>query len=43
MQKGFEIVDHTADVGIIAYSADMGQVFASDKETRSLSLPATTD
>ena len=29
MQKDFEIIDHTADVGIIAYGADMSQAFAS--------------
>ena len=29
MQKGFEILDHTADVGIIAYGADMSQAFAN--------------
>jgi len=29
MQKSFEIVDHTADVGIIAYGADMSQAFAN--------------
>ena len=27
MEKDFEIVDHTADVGIIAYGADMSQAF----------------
>ena len=29
MEKDFEIVDHTADVGIIAYGADIGQAFAN--------------
>ena len=29
MEKDFEIVDHTADVGIIAYGADMSQAFAN--------------
>ncbi len=29
MEKDFEIVDHTADVGIIAYGADMNQAFAN--------------
>ena len=29
MQKSFEIVDHTADVGIIAYGADMSKAFAN--------------
>ena len=29
MQKDFEIVDHTADVGIIAYGADIKQAFAN--------------
>ncbi len=29
MEKDFEIVNHTADVGIIAYGADMGQAFAN--------------
>ena len=29
MVKDFEIVDHTADVGIIAYGADMSQAFAN--------------
>jgi len=28
MEKGFEIVDHTADVGIIAYGANMNQAYA---------------
>ena len=28
MGKDFEIIDHTADVGIIAYGADIGQAFA---------------
>ena len=29
MDRDFEIVDHTADVGIIAYGADMSQAFAN--------------
>ncbi len=29
MEKDFEIVDHTADVGIIAYGADISQAFAN--------------
>ncbi len=29
MGKDFEIVDHTADVGIIAYGADIRQAFAN--------------
>ena len=29
MEKDFEIVNHTADVGIIAYGADMSQAFAN--------------
>jgi len=29
MEKEFEIVNHTADVGIIAYGADMNQAFAN--------------
>jgi len=29
MKKDFEIVDHTADVGIIAYGADISQAFAN--------------
>jgi len=29
MGKDFEIVNHTADVGIIAYGADMSQAFAN--------------
>ena len=29
MGKDFEILDHTADVGIIAYGADMSQAFAN--------------
>ena len=29
MKKDFEILDHTADVGIIAYGADMSQAFAN--------------
>jgi len=29
MEKDFEIVDHTADVGIVAYGADINQAFAN--------------
>ena len=29
MERDFEIVNHTADVGIIAYGADMRQAFAN--------------
>ena len=29
MDKGFEIIDHTADIGVIAYGADFKQVFAN--------------
>jgi len=29
MRKNFEIVDHTADVGIIAYGDDISQAFAN--------------
>ncbi len=29
MEKDFEIVDHTADVGIIAYGANINQAFAN--------------
>ncbi len=29
MDKDFELIDHTADVGIIAYGADMSQAFAN--------------
>ncbi len=29
MGKDFEILDHTADVGIIAYGADLSQAFAN--------------
>lgn len=29
MEKDFEIVDHTADVGIIAYGANMNQAYAN--------------
>jgi len=29
MDKEFEIIDHTADVGIIAYGADIRQAFAN--------------
>jgi len=29
MKKGFEIIDHTADVAIIAHGADISQAFAN--------------
>jgi len=29
MEKEFEIINHTADVGIIAYGADMNEAFAN--------------
>ncbi len=29
MEKEFEIIDHTADVGIVAYGADMKEAFAN--------------
>ncbi len=29
MEKDFEIIDHTADVGIIAYGTDISQAFAN--------------
>jgi len=29
MEKDFETIDHTADVGIIAYGADVNQAFAN--------------
>ncbi len=29
MEKGFEIIDHTADVGIRAYGADISQAFVN--------------
>ena len=29
MEKDFEIINHTADVGIVAYGADMSQAFAN--------------
>jgi len=29
MEKDFEIIDHTADVGIIAYGTDIRQAFAN--------------
>ncbi len=28
-KKGFEIIDHTADVGVIAYGADLKQLFTN--------------
>ena len=29
MEKGFDILDHTADIGIIAYGVDLKQTFAN--------------
>ena len=29
MEKAFEVIDHTADIGITAYGADIKQVFAN--------------
>ncbi len=29
VEKPFEVIDHTADIGIIAYGADIKQVFAN--------------
>ena len=29
MEKAFEIIDHTADIGIIAYGADIRQLFVN--------------
>ena len=29
MEKDFEFIDHTADIGIVAYGIDMKQVFAN--------------
>ena len=29
MKRGFEIIDHTADVGIIAYGADVKELFSN--------------
>ena len=29
MEKDFELIDHTADVGVIAYGADISQAFAN--------------
>ena len=29
MEKEFEFIDHTADIGVAAYGADMKQVFAN--------------
>ena len=29
MKKDFELIDHTADIGVTAYGADMKQVFAN--------------
>ncbi len=29
MDKPFEVIDHTADIGIVAYGADIKQVFAN--------------
>jgi len=29
VEKPFEVIDHTADIGIVAYGADIKQVFAN--------------
>ena len=29
MRKAFEIIDHTADVGIVAYGADLAELFSN--------------
>ena len=29
MERAFEVIDHTADVGIIAYGTDMKQIFSN--------------
>jgi len=29
MKRGFEIIDHTADVGVIAYGADIKELFSN--------------
>ncbi len=29
MKKGFEVIDHTADIGIVAYGADLKESFAN--------------
>jgi SHS2 domain-containing protein len=29
VEKSFEVIDHTADIGIVAYGADIKQVFAN--------------
>lgn len=29
MRRGFRFIDHTADIGVVAYGADVSQVFAS--------------
>ena len=29
MKRGFEVIDHTADVGIIAYGADVKELFSN--------------
>ena len=29
MEKGFDILDHTADIGIVAYGVDLKQTFAN--------------
>ncbi len=29
MEKAFEIIDHTADIGIVSYGADIKQVFSN--------------
>jgi SHS2 domain-containing protein len=29
MRRGFRFIEHTADIGVVAYGADIGQVFVS--------------
>jgi SHS2 domain-containing protein len=29
VEKDFELIDHTADAGVVAYGADLGQAFAN--------------
>ena len=29
MRRGFRFIDHTADIGVVAYGADIGQVFVN--------------
>jgi SHS2 domain-containing protein len=29
VEKDFELIDHTADVGVVAYGADLGQAFSN--------------